>query len=262
MRLEFYILYFIKMAGRKRRGKKITTRKQVEKIARQVAYKQIPLKLKTFDINNGGDTITNSTPWTVIKPLFIDYGVQNYQRNQDHIYAERCSGFFNVSVNSKTTNAVEIRELCGFYKGTSDPGGVSQANFGSTTLTTDLSKKSSRWDRDNYMITHDKSYDWMPTQVYNEGGAGEQNQPIGIWRSKMIKLNLPLYRRFEYSNTTEGGAGDAVEGLIASSNVPMGWQPFLAVQLRCPASNFTGSGGNNPSPDVDSKFTTYFKDLQ
>lgn len=242
--------------------KKAPTEKKMESVARKVLYKQIPRKLKTFDGENA-DVITNSSPWTIIKPLLIDFGTSdNYMRQSDHIFAERCSGWFNFSINTACTNRVEVRELVGFYKGSTDFTRKSQQQWGSSEVNADLPNKMSRWDRDNYRIVHDKVYDYMPLQIYNAGTGGGANVPNGIWKSKMIKLNLPMYRKYSYSNTVEGGSGDQVEGTPASSNYVLGWQPFIALQIRCPDQDFTGPDtGSNPSPEIDFKFTTYFKDI-
>lgn len=241
--------------------KKAVTEKKMESVARKVLYKQIPRKLKTFDGENS-EVITNNNPWTIIKPLLIHYGNDNYMRQSDHIFAERCSGWFNFSINTLCTNRVEVRELVGFYKGSTDFTRKSMQQFGTSEINEDLPNKMARWDRDNYRIVHDKVYDFMPVQIYNAGSQGGTNIPNGIWKSKMIKLNLPMYRKFNYSNSKEGGNGDEVEGTAASSNFVLGWQPFIALQVRCPEQDFTGANnGSNPSPEIDYKFTTYFKDI-
>ena len=241
---------------RKKRQPKAITKKGVEKIARQVQYKSLPRKLL---YSNATDSVvqTNSGPWVVIQPTLIDAGDQNHQRRGDAIFAEKCTGFFNLSLSTSTLNRVEVRELCGFYKGSTNSLDKNIANFGTQELTTWLPNKMASWDRDNFYIKHDKSYDLTPQHIY-EASPG---QPAAIWRSKRIPLSLYMYRKYRYTNTIQGGSGNTVEGSLASSNFVAGWKPFIALQVRCPDQDFTGSVGSNAGPYLDYKFITSFKDL-
>ena len=257
------MLYY-NMAGKKKatRGKKGVSAKQVEKIARKTLYAQIPKKIH---YNQGTDftQLTNANSWLVIQPTFINQGLNNFERAGDQIFVEKCSGFFNLSFNPATTSRVEVRELVGFYKGSADATDKNIAFFSATVLQGDLQNKMASWDRDNYYIKHDKSYDLMPHQVYNAGDGDGQNNPNGIWKSKRIALTHHLYRKYRFTSGTEGGAdGNVVEGSFAASNHVMGWKPFIAIQVRCPDQDFTGNGGNNPGPYIDYQFRTMFKDLQ
>lgn len=244
--------------GFKKRAPRATagmTKKGVEKIARQVAYKSIPRKL-LYNQATDQAVQNNSTPWVIIQPTFIDAGDQNYERRGDSVFIEKCTGFFNLSMSTATLNRVEVRELCGFYKGSTNSLDKNIANFGSNELNTILPNKMSAWDRDNFMIKHDKSYDLVPVHMYDLQGV-----PLAIWRSKRIPLSLHMYRRYRYTNTVQGGSGNTVEGSLASSNYVEGWKPFIALQVRCPEQNFTGTTGNNVGPYLDYKFITSFKDL-
>lgn len=250
------------MAGKGKNTKRGVTKKGAEKIARQVAYKMIPKKLNyTEGQDQGPGLITNATPWLMVQPAFLNQGYDNISRLGDQVYIEKCSGFFNVSFSTSTTNRVEIRELVGYYKGATDASDKNIADFDSNTLATMLPNKMASWDRDNFLIKHDKSYDLMPQQVYNAGAGDGVNQPQGIWRSKRIGLTHHLYRKFRYTNDSKGGAGDTVEGTYASSNHPVGWKPFIAIQVRCPDQDFTGATGSNHGPFIDYKFKTEFKDM-
>jgi hypothetical protein len=253
------------MAGKKnfnKKNSKVVSKKQVEKIARQVAYKQMPKKL--FATQGMDVTVqTNGNSWLLIEPTAIDYGTANYNRASDEIYVEKCKGFFNVSFGPATTNRVEVRELCGFYKGSTNPQDKNIAEFNASRLQTHLQNKMARWDRDNYHIVRDKSYDLMPQQVYNAGPGNGNNVPNGIWRSKRIPLSLHMYRKYRFTSGTAGSTnGNTTEGAPASSNHVTGWKPFIALQIRCPDQDFTGGSGNNPGPYVDYEFVTEFKDLQ
>lgn len=247
----------------KKGGRKGVSKKQAEKIALKTAYKLIPKKI---NYNEGTDVgpglITNTSPWLVIQPAFLDQGLSNVDRAGDQVFIEKCSGFYNLSFSTNTTNRVEVRELVGFFKGSTDATEKNIADFDAATLANMLPNKMSSWDRDNFYIKHDKSYDLMPQQVYNAGTGDGANVPQGIWRSKRIGLTQHLYRKFRYTNTQEGGQGDVVEGSFASSNHPVGWKPFIALQVRCPDQDFTNSAGSNPGPYIDYKFKTLFKDMQ
>lgn len=248
-----------KPRGRKK-SRPITTKKQMEKVARQQAYKLIPKKIKE---THGKDfhSLTNATPWLVVKPATIDYGVNNYEREGDQVFIEKTTGYFNLSFSSSTINRVEVRELVGFYKGNTDPSQHGTADFGSTRLNTDLSSKMSSWDRDNYFIKHDKSYDLIPEQIFDDDGDDGANR--ALWKSKMIRLSLPLYRKYRYTNSNEGATlSQSAEGGYSSLNEPMGWIPFIAIQVRCPDQDFTGSGGANAGPYLDYQFRTMFKDMK
>jgi len=247
----------------KRRNKKVVSKKQVEKIARQTAYSMIPKKLHyTSGTDSGPGLIQNAQPWLLIQPAYLDQGFTNHSRATDHIFIEKCSGFFNLSISPACTNRVEVRELVGYFKGSTDSSEKNIADFNTTTLAGMLPNKMSSWDRDNFYIKHDKSYDLMPQQIYNAGDGDGTNVPQGIWRSKRIALTHHLYRKFDYTNTVEGGTGNTVEGNYAASNHPVGWKPFIAIQVRCPEQDFTSQTGSNPGPYIDYKFKTQFKDLQ
>jgi len=250
--------------ARKPRGKRGVSKKGAEKIARQVAYKMIPKKVLTQDANDFGvGLINNATPWLVIKPASIDQGFNNFTRMGDQVFIEKTSGYFNLSFHTKCTNRVEVRELVGFYKGSTDGSDKAAAAFNATHLATDLPTKMTSWDRDNYYIKHDKKYDLMPRQVYNAGAGNDINIPNGIWASKRIPLACHLYRKFRYTNSTEGGDDNLAEGQYATSNEPVGWIPFIALQVRCPDQDFTAGGsGSNPGPYIDYQFRTTFKDMQ
>lgn len=238
------------------------TEAQVAKIARKTAYQMIPRKINyTNGEDVGPGVITNANPWFIIQPAFINQGYDNVSRLGDQVFIEKCTGYFNVSFSTNTTNRVEIRELVGFYKGSTDASDKNVADFDAGTLRDHLPNKLSSWDRDNFYIKHDKSYDLMPRQVYNAGDGDAGNVPQGIWASKRIALSQYLYRKFRYTNITEGGDGDTVEGVFAASNHPVGWKPFLALQVRCPDQDFTNSTGSNPGPYVDYQFRTMFKDM-
>ena len=243
----------------KQKSKKVS-KKQMEKVARQQIYKMIPTKIHTNEAMDS-KIQRNATPWLLIKPTNINWSdTNNYERASDSIFVEKCSGFFNLSLNASTTNRVEVRELMGFYKGSSDAAHLNA--FTSTTLTTDLPNKLSTWDRDNYLIKHDKKYDLMPHQIYNVTGNNGTIVPNGIWKSKNIRLTLPLYRKYRYTNSVEGGNSQTVEGTFSANDLPVGWVPFIALQVRCPDQDFTGGTGTNAGPYVDYQFRTTFKDLQ
>ena len=246
------------MPPKKQKGRKKSnamTKKGVEKIARSVQYKSIPRKL-LYNQATDQSVQTNSTPWVIIQPTFIDAGDQNHNRRGDSVFVEKCNGFFNLSMGTSTLNRVEVRELCGFYKGSTNSLDKNIANFGSNELNVNLPNKMSAWDRDNFYIKHDKSYDLTPVHMYDLQGV-----PLAIWRSKRIPLSLYMYRKYRYTNTVLGGSGNTVEGSLASSNYVEGWKPFIALQVRCPEQNFTGSTGSNAGPYLDYKFITSFKDL-
>ena len=103
----------------KQKSKKVS-KKQMEKVARQQIYKMIPTKIHTNEAMDS-KIQRNATPWLLIKPTNINWSdTNNYERASDSIFVEKCSGFFNLSLNASTTNRVEVRELMGFYKGSSD----------------------------------------------------------------------------------------------------------------------------------------------
>lgn len=248
------------MPPKKSKPRRGVTTKQAEKIARQQAYKMIPKKIQEA---HGKDfhSLINSASWLLIKPATIDYGVNNYEREGDQIFVEKCNGYFNVSFSSSTTNRVEIRELVGFYKGSTDPSRTNA--FTASQLHTDLGSKMASWDRDNYLIKHDKKYDLIPEQIYEDKDLTGTTVNRALWKSKNIRLSLPLYRKYRYTNSNEGATlQQSVDGGYASQNEPTGWIPFIALQVRCPDQDFTGSTGSNAGPYIDYQFRTMFKDLK
>ena len=254
----------------KKNKKRQMTKKSVEKIARQTAYAMIPKKINWQEGTDfGPGVVNNASPWILVQPAYLDFNTgNNYSREGDSVFIEKCTGVFNLSFSSATVHRVEVRELVGFFKGDTTASAKSIQDFNLNKLTQDLPKKLSNWDRDNYFITHDKSYDLMPHQIYNAGDPDEDNRATGVWKSRQIRLGHYLYRKYNYSNSTTGqgsGASDGVEGDYADApdnNHPMGWKPFIALQVRCPEQDFTSGTGSNPGPYVDYKFKTMFKDLK
>lgn len=223
-----------------------------------------PMKRHPFDTNNT-KVQTNSSPWILVKPYAIpgtttiNAAGANERRLSDQIWVQRCSGFYNLQIDAKTTNEVEIRKIVGWYKGSTSGADKAINVLNTQVLATDFPTRLSRYDPDNYKIIEDKSWTSHPISIYNGASApGDANTPIAVWKSQMIKANFNFGRTVRFSDSVEHDDGDPVLAIGSS----VGWAPFIALQVRCPTLDFTGpsGGGNNPSPAVDTKFTTYFKD--
>lgn len=243
--------------GRRKNRKQKVSKKQI--VAAMGSLK--PMKRHPADAQNS-QVQTNTAPWLIIHPYHIQgaptVGATNTNENRlsDQVWVNRCSGYFNVQIGAFTTNEVEFRKLCGWYKGSQDSSDHAINAFNAVVLTNHIPNRLTRYDPDNYKIVEDKSWTSMPKFVYNGASEpGEDNVPVAVWQSQMIKCNFRFNRTVRFSDDTENDDSNPVLGAQA-----VGWHPFMALQIRCPSQDFTGTTGNNPSPKVDSKFTTYFKD--
>lgn len=255
--------------NKRRRGRKNFKRKntnaQMTKVAKRVAFNMIPTKRKP---NDGSTQLAANTPNSLlIKPYFIEAADalvsgqdENEKRMTNNIFINRTSGYFRIIPPATLVNALDIRLICGWYKGT---GAVIGSNAGPQGLTANLSathlyevfaSNMGRYDPSNFKIISDRSMIRMPQQIYDLDGSGQGSTVVGLWRPIEMKCNFNFNRRFNYS---DGKQNDDSETTSSGENVS-GWKPFIWLYAKAPDQQW--SQGN--SCDIEYKFTTYFKDLQ
>lgn len=236
--------------------------------ARKVAWSMIPQKMK---LNDGNLTIDDYTdpPGLLIKPYFIDANMnlnsgsdENQKRDTNHIYISRCAGIANIEIPATCVNRVEIRKICGWYKGAgttvaSGQGPQGLANFSATHVEEVFSNQLARYDSANFKIVDDKQFAVMPKQIYDlsgsDGEVGNETM-VAVWNVPQIKCNFRFNRRFRYADGKQGNADETA----ASGEDLVGWKPFIYIRAKAPGQNWSGSN----ELVIKYKFTTYFKDLQ
>ena len=250
---------------RPRRRRRTQTKKSMYKVAKNVAFNMIPTKRLP---NDGATLLDSNSPNSIlIKPYFIPAAAslvagadENERRMTNNIWINRTSGIFRVIPPATCVNALDVRLMCGWYKGT---GAVVGSNAGPKGTTSELTATHlhevfpnvrSRYDPSNFKIVSDKSFIRMPQQIFDIDGSGSSDTMTALWRPIVLKCNFKFNRRFNYS---DGKQGDDSETTSSGENVS-GWKPFIWLFVKAPDQQW--NGGNKC--DVEYKFTTYFKDLQ
>lgn len=257
-----------KRAKRQFRKKKTRTDARVKTLAKQAVNSMKPMKRLAFDSNDTQISLANNQ-WYMWQPAYIGGGPANSTsaenvRLSNQIWLHRFSGIAHIQIQDKTMKAVEVRKMCGWYKGSTDATDASIQGFGIAHLHTSFPNRIKRYDPDNFKILEDRTWTATPKFIYDstsgEGaaeGSGLQNDNRSIWSPMTVKCNWNLNRVFRYSGSNDN---QSEESLHASAATLVGWKPFFAIQIRCPQQAFTDITGNNPSPVIDYKFTSYFKD--
>ena len=253
------------MPRKKSKPRKAPSKAQMAKVARKVAFDMIPAKRCP---NDGIATLSSSAPNSLlIKPYFIEGNStlasgqdELHKRNGNQIYVSRTSGFFRVEVPSTVVNAVDVRHICGWYKGTgavigqnAGPQGLT-AQLSATHLSEVFSSNIARYDPANFKIVSDRTFTKVPESIFDlDGPNGQGTTMVGLWKPINIKCNFKFNKRFKYQ---DGKQNDDSEITTNGENV-LGWKPFIWLYVKCPAQQWSQG---NPC-DIQYKFTTYFKDL-
>ena len=270
----YFLIYYITMAryNNKRRNyrrrKKSTgpnNKKQMTRIAKKVAFNMIPTK--RFP-NDGSTLLSSNSPNSIlIKPYFIpaaDALVSGHDENQrrmtNNIWINRTSGFVRILPPATCVNALDIRIVCGYYKGAgavigsnAGPQGTDSA-LSATHIYEVFASNMGRYDPSNFKIVSDRSSIHMPQQIFDVDGSGQSSTMTALWRPVERKCNMRFNRRFTYS---DGKQNDDSETTSSGENVD-GWKPFIWIYAKAPDQQW--DQGNQC--DIEYKFTTYFKDLQ
>lgn len=257
-----------KKNNKKKYQKRKRSDTRVKTLAKQAVNSMKPMKKLAVDaVNQQYDLSSNS--WIMIQPYFIGGGPNNSgsaenTRLSNQVWHHRTSGIHWIRIPPTCLYPVEVRKMCGWFKGSSDATDASINSFSALALTSSFPNRTRRYDSDNFKIIEDKSWTVMPHQIFdNTSGTstgeetGLSNDNRAVWKDIQVKCNFATNRVVRY---TDSAINDGEEGLVSSAGMSCGWKPFIAVQLICPESAFTDEYGNNPSPIWDSKFTTYFKD--
>lgn len=256
-----------KNSNRRGRAKKRTD-KRVKQLAKSAVASMKPMKKLASDaINQQYDL--SSTNWIMIQPYYIGGGPNNSgsaenTRLSNQVWHHRTSGIHWIRIPPTCLYPVEVRKMCGWFKGSADPTDATINAFSAATLTQSFPNRSRRYDSDNFKIIEDKSWTVMPHQIFDSTSGdtaaedtGVSNMNRAVWKDIVVKCNFNTNRVVRY---TDSNINTSEEGLVASAAMSVGWKPFIGIQLVCPEHAFTDEYGNNPSPIWDSKFTTYFKD--
>lgn len=255
----------------KRNNKKNVPRKRsdavVKKLAKQAMSSMKPMKMFINDGINQAPSLA-SNPWFCILPYDIPGSSAagssgDVNRNSDQTWIHRCSGILEAQFSNLTINPVEVRKMCGWYKGSAKPNDVANSAFGVAHLGTSFPTRLTRYDSDNWKIIEDKNFTVMPHQIYDSAAGNAGTAALRAnWKPLTLKCNFNLNKVVRYTDGTDAGAGITVKdgGLQQNGAYHVGWIPFIGIQLRCPTQAFTDYQGSNPSPTLDYKFTTYFKD--
>lgn len=248
--------------------KKTRTDKQVKILAKQAVNSMKPMKRYANDANDQRYNLS-TTNWIMIQPYFIGGGPNNSTsaeniRLSNQIWVHRTSGIHWIRIPDTCLYPVEIRKMCGWWKGSTDGQQASINNFSASHLTTSFPNRSKRYDPDNFKIIEDKSWTVMPHQIFDSTSGDTASEDTGltnanraVWKPIQIKCNFNINKKVRYSDVYDSASD---EPLNQSASLSVGWKPFIGIQVRCPEQQFTDLQGNNPSPVWDSKFTTYFKD--
>ena len=234
-------------------------------VAKRVAMNMIPMKRCP---NDGIATLGSSSPNSLlIKPYFIEANQtlasgadELHKRNGNQVHVYRTSGIFRIEIPATCVNHVDVRQICGWYKGTGatvaqgngPPGTI--ANLTATHLAEVFTSNIARYDPSNFKIISDRSFIRMPESIYDlDGPNGQGTTMVGLWKPVTLKCNFRFNKRFRYA---DGKQNDDSE-ITTNGEQLLGWKPFIWVYVKSPDQQW--SQGN--ACDIQYKFTTYFKDL-
>lgn len=257
---------------RRKYAKKTRSDAQVKRLAAQVVGSQKIMKRFPNDATNSSPNLStyNGNPWLLFQPTNIDgvgdSGTQaDILRQTNEAWINRMSGILHIQFSKLTVNMVEIRKLCGWYKGSTNAADPGITGLTAHHLKTSFPDRIQRYDPDNWKILHDKTFSVCPHSIYDSSGSDNSagTEPMrAIWKPVTLKCNMKLNKVFRWTDYDDAGHGTGTaDGLVSQGSLLAGsWYPFIAVQIRCPDQDFTAVSGSNPSPVLDYKFTTYFKD--
>ena len=256
----------------KRNYKRKANTTQMRRVAHQVARSLIPQKRMPNDGTHTLDEV-GDPHGVLIKPYFIvlndtlNNTDEKHKRNGDQIWVNRTSGIFHVEIPATCVNRVDVRHICGWYKGTGAVGAVGGPNGLDSSLSASgieeaFSNRLARYDPANWKIITDRTFSRMPHQIYDLNGSDDRTAAgmmpldelmVGVWKPITVKCNFRFNKKFKYA---DGKQGDDSE-LATSGESLVGWKPFIYLQVRCPEQPWN-TGNELP---ISYKFTTYFKDL-
>lgn len=244
---------------------------RVKALARQAVGSLKPMKSFAQDgLNQTFDLSTLS--WIMFRPYDVpgEGPTANHighYRQTNNIWVNRFSGIAHINVNPLTKQPVEIRQMCGWYKGTSKPNDPPIVAFTATHLQNSFPNRLRRYDSSNFKIVEDKTFTVTPKMIYDSNGSDDSvggESMLAVWNPLTLKCNFKINRKVEFTDydddLTGGTGGGNADDFNPAGDVHLGWVPFVAFQFRCPNQAFTSLMGSNPSPQWDYKFTTYFKD--
>lgn len=253
--------------GRRRVNKKKFVKKtrsdaRVKKLAIQAVNSQKVMKRFPNDgLNFQNPSASNE--WVCFLPTDIGASGptavnQDISRLTNSTWIQRMSGIIDVQIPQTCHSPVEVRKMCGWYKGSSKPNDPQNSSFGATHLQQSFPSRLTRYDNDNFKIVDDINFSVSPhQQLYNPDTETKES----LWKPFKIKCSMRLNRTFNYTDANDSAAGTNLrDGLVLNGAYLVGWVPFIAIQMRCPQQAFTAPTGSNPRPVWDYKFTTYFKD--
>lgn len=251
--------------NRRRNYKKKSTQIAVAKrAARQVAYGMIPQKRCP---NDGTLHLASNDPNSIlIKPYYIPANStltsgsdEMWKRNGSQIFVNRTSGIFRLQIPETCVNPVDIRHICGWYKGSGALLSAGQGPLGTAhpltaaRLNETFHNQLARYDSANYKILTDRAFTVTPESIFDIDGSGQNSTMVGLWKTVTVKCNFPFNKRFKYA---DGKQGDDSE-IATDGEDLVGWKPFIWLQAYAPSQQW--DGGNQLG--ISYKFTTYFKDL-
>lgn len=252
---------------RKRNNRNKSQYQVAKRAARQVAYGMIPIKRVP---NDGTLTLDSNDPNSIlIKPYFIEANAtlssgadEMHKRNGNQIYVQRTSGIFRIQPPATCVNVLQVRHVCGWYKGS---GATLSAGQGPTGLAHSLTAAHinevfhtnlARYDPANFKIVHDSTFSKVPESIYDLNGSDDNygdEAMVAIWKPITVKCNFKFNKRFKYA---DGKQGDDSE-ISTSGEELVGWKPFVWLGVKAPQQQWSQA---NPLA-IEYKFTTYFKDL-
>ena len=160
---------------KKQYKKKARSDKRVKQLAKQAVNSMKPMKRYPNDVNDSQYNL-NSTNWVVIQPAYIGGGPNNSSsaeniRLSNQIWLHRTSGIHWIRIPDTCLHAVEIRKMCGWYKGSTDATSAAINQFSAAHLTSSFPNRSKRYDPDNFKIIEDKCWTVMPHAIYDSSSG-------------------------------------------------------------------------------------------
>ena len=216
-----------------------------------------------FGSNDGGQT--DPTEWQIIRPLNMNRTATDYDgknRTTNAIWARNTKYDLEVFPQPKNLGGFQLRIIHGYFKGDSNVATQGLTGSGLRVIYPKINSRLSDREhagKSDFYWKHSETHTFTPQQIYDQNGSDDSvgaESMVGLWRPRKFYNNFNYNRKITYENSD----GDSQNG----------WLPIIAFQVKPihgqnmltrPNVPSEANHGNNPTPRVSLRCSTYFSDI-